>query len=138
MLFGLNSILITDFYYWLNVEVKIVSRSQIPERDNRMKSMIKVISTAVILVTITACSTKQAVLDETKMTVNGKAIDEKTLAEAKAKSGYRCVRVKATGTRLKKKQCSTAKQRKIAKERAAQILNENREINQVSSQPTGQ
>ena len=63
--------------------------------------------------------------------VVGKKVDEATLTKAKEIVGYRCKKVKKTGSRLGHKQCTTSKQREEAKERARELMQENQNENQV-------
>jgi len=73
--------------------------------------------------------------ESTEVLVKGKKVDEVTLAKAKEIVGYRCTRVKKTGSRLGHRQCTTAKQREEAHVKAREFMQDSKEAAQIFVDP---
>jgi len=89
----------------------------------------KVLSCLGVCLVLASCAS----MDKTEEVAMSKENTKTTIEETKRIAGYRCEKIKKTGTRFGKKVCSTAEQRKKAREVARQIM----EDNQPGSQTYG-
>jgi len=62
--------------------------------------------------------------DKSHELVKGKKVDPQTLAAAKKAIGYRCERVKTTGSKMKHKRCTTFAQREEESRKAKEFIDE--------------
>jgi len=69
---------------------------------------------------LTGCTTSE----KTNELVKGKKVDPQTLAEAKKAIGYRCERVKKTGSKMKHKRCTTFAQREEERRKAKDFIDD--------------